>query len=157
MPACVPTPSTTTCTPPPPPTPARYEAAAQGRFKALVEADPALAPHFHVPGVIPGLSSDAVITTEWVNGVTIDKVGASSSNIWKRSATQPQAAALTTPVTICCFSVPMQPSWAAVCMHHNMLAPCSLAGWALPMSNHPNPLPPPSLLPPGGWVGPGGA
>ena len=29
---------------------------------------------FHVPAVIPQLSSQQVLTTEWVNGVTIDKV-----------------------------------------------------------------------------------
>lgn len=51
-----------------------YEAAAQARFKALVAGDPQLAGAFHVPGVIPELSSSQVLTTEWVQGVAIDKV-----------------------------------------------------------------------------------
>eukprot|EP00882_Tetradesmus_deserticola_P024370 GHRQ01026631.1.p1 GENE.GHRQ01026631.1~~GHRQ01026631.1.p1 ORF type:complete len:190 (+),score=97.72 GHRQ01026631.1:787-1356(+) len=51
-----------------------YEAAAQQRFRSLVAADPELAAVFYVPDVIPELSSQQVLTTEWVNGVTIDKV-----------------------------------------------------------------------------------
>lgn len=52
-----------------------YEAAAQQRFRQLVASDPALTHVFYVPEVIPELSSRQVLTTEWVNGVTIDKVG----------------------------------------------------------------------------------
>ena len=52
-----------------------YEAAAQQRFKDLVEIEPKLLQHFHVPGVVPELCSQAVMTSEWVTGVTIDKVG----------------------------------------------------------------------------------
>ena len=31
--------------------------------------------HFHVPDVIPELSTEQVLTSEWVPGVHIDKVG----------------------------------------------------------------------------------
>lgn len=51
----------------------RWEAAAQRRFAALIGGDPQLAPHFNVPAVIPDLCSGAVLTTEWVPGVHIDK------------------------------------------------------------------------------------
>jgi aarF domain-containing kinase len=51
-----------------------YEAAAQQRFKQLVADDAELSRVFYVPEVIPELSSQQVLTTEWVNGVTIDKV-----------------------------------------------------------------------------------
>jgi len=51
-----------------------YEAAAQQRFRQLVAADAELSRVFYVPEVIPELSSQQVLTTEWVNGVTIDKV-----------------------------------------------------------------------------------
>jgi aarF domain-containing kinase len=40
----------------------------------LVESDPELAGSFHVPGVIDGLSSAQVLTSEWVEGYAIDKV-----------------------------------------------------------------------------------
>eukprot|EP00198_Chlamydomonas_reinhardtii_P013183 XP_001702520.1 ubiquinone biosynthesis protein [Chlamydomonas reinhardtii] len=51
-----------------------YELACQQRFRRLFAADPALAPHFHVPDVVPQLSSARVLTTEWVQGVPIDRV-----------------------------------------------------------------------------------
>lgn len=53
----------------------RYELDAQRRFKALIGGDPYTAAHFAVPGVIPELSAERVLTTEWVPGVHIDKVG----------------------------------------------------------------------------------
>ena len=40
----------------------------------LIESDPQLAGSFHVPGVIDGLCSGQVLTSEWVEGVAIDKV-----------------------------------------------------------------------------------
>lgn len=51
-----------------------YEAQCQTRFKAMVEADPALRAVVGVPAVVPALSGSAVITTELVPGVHIDKV-----------------------------------------------------------------------------------
>ncbi len=51
-----------------------YELACQQRYRALIAADAALAPHFHVPDVVPELSSPRILTTEWVRGVPIDKV-----------------------------------------------------------------------------------
>jgi len=51
-----------------------YEAASQKRFKALVESDPQLRGGFHVPGVVDELCSGQVLTTEWVEGYSIDKV-----------------------------------------------------------------------------------
>ena len=50
-----------------------WEAAAQGRFKALIEGDPQLRGGFHVPGVVPELSAGQVLTSEWVEGYSIDK------------------------------------------------------------------------------------
>jgi predicted unusual protein kinase regulating ubiquinone biosynthesis (AarF/ABC1/UbiB family) len=52
-----------------------YEARCQGRFKELVEGDPQLAGDFRVPGVVPALSAAQVLTSEWVEGYAIDKVG----------------------------------------------------------------------------------
>jgi predicted unusual protein kinase regulating ubiquinone biosynthesis (AarF/ABC1/UbiB family) len=52
-----------------------YEAAAQQRFRQLVSSDPELSSSFYVPRVYEELCSRQVLTTEWVNGVTIDKVG----------------------------------------------------------------------------------
>lgn len=52
----------------------RYEAEAQQRFKALLEASPGMQQEFTVPGVVPDLCSQRVLTTEWVSGVAIDKV-----------------------------------------------------------------------------------
>jgi len=52
------------------------EAENQRRFRALVAADPALAPHVVVPDVVGDLSSRLVLTSEWVDGDAIDKVAA---------------------------------------------------------------------------------
>ena len=51
-----------------------YELSCQQRFKALISADPALAANCDVPDVVPELSSKRVMTSEWVRGVSIDKV-----------------------------------------------------------------------------------
>ena len=50
-----------------------YEARCQSRFKVLVEADPEFAAVFHVPAVVPELSTERVLTTELVHGVHIDQ------------------------------------------------------------------------------------
>ncbi len=50
-----------------------YEARCQSRFKELVEADPEFNAVFHVPRVVPELSTQRVLTTELVQGVHIDK------------------------------------------------------------------------------------
>eukprot|EP00798_Chlamydomonas_sp_ICE-L_P005783 gene5783-6006_t len=52
----------------------RHELAAQRRFKELVANDPELAGKVYVPAVIPELSSTFIISSEWVQGVSIDKV-----------------------------------------------------------------------------------
>ncbi|GFR41327.1 hypothetical protein Agub_g2011 [Astrephomene gubernaculifera] len=51
-----------------------YELGCQRRYRQLIAADPRLAPHFHVPDVVPELSSPRILTSEWVQGVPIDKV-----------------------------------------------------------------------------------
>lgn len=51
-----------------------YEARCQTRFKQLIADDPDLREVFHVPEVIPWVSSSRVLTSEWVHGVSIDKV-----------------------------------------------------------------------------------
>lgn len=51
-----------------------YEAAAQRRFKELVQTDQDLSRFFNVPDVIPELCAEQVLTSEWVDGVPIDKV-----------------------------------------------------------------------------------
>ncbi len=53
-----------------------YEAAAQQRYKALLAADPELHACFNVPTVVPELSREQVLTSEWVTGVSVDKVSA---------------------------------------------------------------------------------
>lgn len=53
-----------------------FELACQQRYRALIAADLQLSQHFHVPDVVPGLSSMRILTSEWVQGVPIDKVGA---------------------------------------------------------------------------------
>lgn len=53
----------------------RYEAEAQRRFKHLIGTDAYTSRHFTVPDVVPELSAERVLTTEWVPGVHIDKVG----------------------------------------------------------------------------------
>lgn len=50
------------------------EIASQIRFKGLVSSDPSTSTQFNVPDVFPHLSSKRVLTTEWVQGVSIDKV-----------------------------------------------------------------------------------
>ncbi|EFN54887.1 hypothetical protein CHLNCDRAFT_24033, partial [Chlorella variabilis] len=54
----------------------RYELQSQQRFKQLIAGDPYTAQHFHVPDVVPELSSERVLASEWVPGVHIDKVAA---------------------------------------------------------------------------------
>eukprot|EP00879_Flechtneria_rotunda_P006145 GHRR01006461.1.p1 GENE.GHRR01006461.1~~GHRR01006461.1.p1 ORF type:complete len:813 (+),score=305.37 GHRR01006461.1:22-2460(+) len=51
-----------------------YEAAAQARFRQLVASDEDLRRVFYVPEIISDLCSRQVLTTEWVNGVAVDKV-----------------------------------------------------------------------------------
>ena len=51
-----------------------YEARCQSRFKVLVESDPEFTAVFHVPAVVPELSTERVLTTELVHGVHIDQV-----------------------------------------------------------------------------------
>ncbi|GLI68746.1 hypothetical protein VaNZ11_013238 [Volvox africanus] len=51
-----------------------YELSCQQRYRALIAADPELSAHFHVPDVVPSLSSQRILTSEWVRGVPIDKV-----------------------------------------------------------------------------------
>ncbi|KAL6754286.1 ABC1 family-domain-containing protein [Haematococcus lacustris] len=51
-----------------------WEFGSQGRFKLLVEADAQLRQQVHVPAPIAELSSRRVMTSEWVQGVPIDKV-----------------------------------------------------------------------------------
>ncbi|KAK9837605.1 hypothetical protein WJX74_001275 [Apatococcus lobatus] len=46
----------------------------QQRFARLINNDPNLTPHFHVPAAIPELSSARVLASEWVPGVHIDRV-----------------------------------------------------------------------------------
>lgn len=50
----------------------------QERFARLINNDPALSPHFHVPAAIPELSSARVLASEWVPGVHVDRVRLSS-------------------------------------------------------------------------------
>lgn len=52
----------------------RYEAAAQSRFKTLIEGDPRTAAHFSVPAVVPELSAERVLASERAAGVHIDRV-----------------------------------------------------------------------------------
>lgn len=52
----------------------RHEAVAQARFAQLVANDPFCSQHFRVPGVIPDLCAEQVLTTEWAPGVHIDRV-----------------------------------------------------------------------------------
>eukprot|EP00878_Enallax_costatus_P015605 GHUV01016345.1.p1 GENE.GHUV01016345.1~~GHUV01016345.1.p1 ORF type:complete len:333 (+),score=72.48 GHUV01016345.1:401-1399(+) len=58
-----------------------YEAAAQQKFRQLVQNDKHLSQVFYVPEVIPELSGKQVLTTEWVNGVAIDKVAQLDQNV----------------------------------------------------------------------------
>lgn len=54
----------------------------QERFGRLINNDPTLSPHFHVPAVIPELSSARVLASEWVPGVHIDRVRLSCWPKW---------------------------------------------------------------------------
>ena len=56
-----------------------YEARCQTKFVELIEEDPDFHEVMHVPKVIPELCSDSVLTSEWVPGVHIDKVGNDST------------------------------------------------------------------------------
>jgi predicted unusual protein kinase regulating ubiquinone biosynthesis (AarF/ABC1/UbiB family) len=51
-----------------------YEAQCQQRFKALIEAEPAFVGRFSVPGVVPELCAQRLLTTERVPGMPIDQV-----------------------------------------------------------------------------------
>lgn len=62
-----------------------YELRCQARFRDLLAADPQLAPHFHVPAVVPELSSQRILATEWVHGVPIDKVRAGCVGLGARA------------------------------------------------------------------------
>lgn len=59
----------------------RYEARCQERFKSLIEASPDTAAQFSVPGTVPDLCAPRVLTTEWVEGVAIDKARAAAALI----------------------------------------------------------------------------
>ena len=52
----------------------RWELASQQRFKALVSEDTELQQYVHVPAAVPELSTRSIMTSEWVQGVPIDKV-----------------------------------------------------------------------------------
>ena len=52
-----------------------YEARCQQQFRALVRGDPDLRDVVSVPDVITELSTPHLLTTEWVPGAHIDKVG----------------------------------------------------------------------------------
>ncbi|KAG5488876.1 hypothetical protein JIQ42_00494 [Leishmania sp. Namibia] len=51
------------------------EASKQMRYRDLVAADPALAGLFYVPRVYDAITTDQVLVTEYVRGVTIDQLG----------------------------------------------------------------------------------
>eukprot|EP00192_Tetraselmis_astigmatica_P024868 CAMPEP_0117679190 /NCGR_PEP_ID=MMETSP0804-20121206/17687_1 /TAXON_ID=1074897 /ORGANISM="Tetraselmis astigmatica, Strain CCMP880" /LENGTH=623 /DNA_ID=CAMNT_0005488605 /DNA_START=206 /DNA_END=2077 /DNA_ORIENTATION=+ len=71
------------------------ELTAQARFKQLIEGNPALARSFHVPDVVPELSSEKVLTTEWVAGVPIDQVASMPEEVRNNVATRLLALTLT--------------------------------------------------------------
>jgi hypothetical protein len=50
-----------------------YEARCQQRFRQLVLADPDLGRNVNVPEVITHLSTQRLLTTEWVPGAHVDK------------------------------------------------------------------------------------
>ncbi|KAG7673327.1 hypothetical protein Ndes2526B_g03232 [Nannochloris sp. 'desiccata'] len=58
-----------------------YEAAAQARFAELVASDSYCAQNFRVPAVVPELSSQRVLASEWAPGIHIDKVAELSQKI----------------------------------------------------------------------------
>ncbi|GMH38418.1 hypothetical protein BSKO_06302 [Bryopsis sp. KO-2023] len=51
-----------------------YEMKSQARFRELVGGDEFTNQHFIVPDVVPELCSQRILTSEWVPGVSIDKV-----------------------------------------------------------------------------------
>ncbi|GAX77030.1 hypothetical protein CEUSTIGMA_g4477.t1 [Chlamydomonas eustigma] len=51
-----------------------WELGAQQRFRELVKQDPEFSSLVHVPRTVPELSTSRIMTSEWVNGVPIDKV-----------------------------------------------------------------------------------
>lgn len=53
----------------------RLEAAKQMRYRELVAADASLAGLFYVPNVFESISTDQVLVSEYVHGVTIDQLG----------------------------------------------------------------------------------
>lgn len=65
-----------------------YELQSQQRFKALIAGDPSTAQYFHVPDVVPELSTRQVLTSEWVPGVHIDKVADMSQEVRDAVGTQ---------------------------------------------------------------------
>jgi len=58
-----------------------YEAAAQARFADLVASDSYCVQNFRVPAVVPELSSQRVLASEWAPGIHIDKVAELSQEI----------------------------------------------------------------------------
>ncbi len=58
-----------------------YEAAAQARFAELVASDPYCVQNYRVPAVVPELSSQRILASEWAPGVHIDKVAELSQEI----------------------------------------------------------------------------
>ncbi len=58
-----------------------YEAAAQARFADLVASDPYCSQNFRVPAVVPELSSQRVLASEWAPGIHIDKVAELSQEV----------------------------------------------------------------------------
>ena len=63
-----------------------YEARCQARFKVLVESDPEFAAVFHVPAVMPELSTERVLTTELVHGVHIDQARRPARGLLQQTA-----------------------------------------------------------------------
>lgn len=57
------------------------EAANQQRFRSLIQDDPALRDHIIVPEVIPHLCGRQVLTSEFVPGVSVDKVAKMSQEV----------------------------------------------------------------------------
>ena len=62
------------------------EAQSQRRFRDLIENDDDLRHHVSVPAVIANLSSRQVLTSEWVQGVAIDRVAQMSMEVRNRVA-----------------------------------------------------------------------
>lgn len=62
------------------------EAQSQSRFRELVEQDEELRDHVFVPAVIKELSTRQVLTSEWVQGVPINRVAQMSMEVRNRVA-----------------------------------------------------------------------